>query len=118
MDKVIKNELISKINSIIETTKTATKTMNTLNTKNSRTVLNIVETVITLIEQHSANVEKLDGKAKKKLAVEILNKYINIKIKFIPRKIMEKIEGIIIGFAIEFAVGWLNKRLGKAWLQG
>jgi len=118
MNKIQTKELIDKISEIVETTTVASKTMDSLNVKNSRKVLSIVETVLTLIEQHSASVEKLNGKAKKKLAVSILNKFINIKIRFIPRKIMEKIEGIIIGFAIEFAVGWLNKKLGKAWLQG
>ena len=118
MDRIQTKELIQKISDIIEETKTASSKMDSLNVKNSRKVLDLVGTVITLIEQHSDTVEKLSGKEKKRLAVNILNKFININLKFIPRKIMDKIEGIIIGFAIEFAIGWLNKKLGKSWLQG
>lgn len=118
MDRKQKEELIEQISEVIEESKATAKTIDSLNTKNSRKVLDIVNTVVTLVEQHSAHVEKLTGKDKKRLAVTILNKFINLKIKFIPRKIMDKIEGVIIAFAIEFAVGWLNKKLGKAWLQG
>ena len=107
-------ELCDKVNVIID----GAKTVNNFSTKSTRKVLDIVELVVSLIEQHSVSVGKLSGEDKKKLAVDILNKMINIKIKFIPRKLMDKIEGILIGFIIEFAIGFLNKKLGKAWLQG
>lgn len=107
-------EIYGKVNDVIA----GAKTVNNFSTKSTRKVLDIVDLVVSLIEQRSEHVNKLSGNDKKKLAVEVLNKLINIKIKYIPRKLMDKIEGIIIGFVIEFAVGWLNKKLGKVWLQG
>lgn len=107
-------ELCDKVNLVID----GAKTVNNFSIKSTRKILDIVDSVITTIEQHSEHISKLSGEDKKKLAVEVLNKMINIKIKFLPRKLMDKIEGILIGFAIEFAVGFLNKKLGKAWLQG
>ena len=111
---VLAKELCDKVNEVID----GAKTIKDFSTKSTRKVLNIVDLVVRVIEQQSEHVSKLSGKDKKKLAVEILNQMINIKIKFIPRKLMDKIEGIIIGFIIEFAISFLNKKLGRAWLQG
>jgi len=108
------DELCEKVNAVID----GAKTINNFSTKSTRKVLDIVDMVVTVIEQHSTHVSKLSGSEKKDLAVEVLNRFINIKVKFVPRSLMDKIEGMMIGFIIEFAVNWLNKRLGKAWLQG
>ena len=94
------------------------KTVKNFNIKSTRKILDIVDMVVSTVENYSVNIVEMSGEDKKKLATEVLNQMINIKLKFVPRKLMDKVEGIIIGFVIEFAVGFLNKKLGKAWLQG
>lgn len=93
------------------------KKIKSLNTKSVRTILDVIESVVNAVEEHGTNVVKLSGKDKKKLAVTILNKYINIPVPYVPRVIMEKVEQLIIGLLIDIVVGFLNKKFGKKWLK-
>jgi len=72
-----------------------------------KAALDIVPDVVSLVEAEAAD---LAGADKKKLAVAVLNKLIDIP--FIP----ESVEAIIIGWAIDAAVAALNRLVGKDWL--
>lgn len=65
--------------------------------------------VIKAVEAASAD-EEIIGADKKKLAVTLLNKLIDIPL------LPEALEGMLIGWAIDAIVSALNKLFGKDWL--
>ncbi len=112
--KVLVKDLVTRILSILGDL----KTVKDFSIKSTKTLIDVSELAVSLVEHHSNGISKLSGKEKKEIATMVLNEFINIKVKFIPRRIMEKIEGYMISLAIETIVNLLNKKLGKAWLQG
>ena len=112
-----RKELVEDICDAISQSYGSLKTVNKFDTKNARSVLDVAESAITLIEAYSDDVETLSGSIKKKLVVEILNRVINIKIKYVPKVIREKIEGYIIEMVVEFIITMFNKYVGKRWLK-
>lgn len=65
--------------------------------------------VIRMVEAAAAD-EEIIGADKKKLAVTLLNKLIDIPM------LPEAVEGMLIGWAIDAIVSALNKLFGKDWL--
>jgi len=65
--------------------------------------------IVKAVEAAEAD-EEISGSDKKKLAVTILNRLIDIP--FLP----EAVEGMLIGWAIDAIVTALNKLFGKDWL--
>jgi len=111
------NQLVEELVGELEASVGKIKKIKTFDTNSTKTVLNIAETAVTLVEKYSAHVNALTGREKKKLVVKVLNKYINIPIPKVPRFIMEKIEGLVIGLIVNLVVGFLNKKFGKNWLE-
>jgi len=111
--KALVKEIVEKVQSILSDV----KTVKDFSVKSTRTLIGVAELIVSFVEQYGG-LRKLSGTEKKALAVDVLNEFINIKVKFVPRKLMDKIEGYVIGLVIETIVSVLNKKLGKAWLQG
>ena len=87
-----RKELVDDICEAIERSYGSLKTVDKFDTKNARSVLDVVESAITLVEAYSDDVETLSGTNKKKLVVEILNRIINVKIKYVHKVVREKVE--------------------------
>ena len=66
--------------------------------------------VIRAVETKASEVTGMTGAQKKELAVEVINALVDIP--FLP----EKLEGILIGWAIDAVIAALNKLVGKDWL--
>ena len=109
--------LVKTICETIETAYGSFKTIDKFDTKNARSVLDIAEAAITMVEDYSDDVEKLSSSNKKTLVVDILNHVINVRVKYIPKIIREKIEGDVIEVIIEFIIAMFNKYIGKQWLK-
>ena len=112
-------KLIDSITTDLDKTVTSAKKLNTksFSSKTIRGVLDIVEMVVSAVEEKQLTVKGLTGKDKKDLAVAILNKYINIDIPYVPKRLEDKIEGIVIRLVIDLVVNFLNKKFGKKWLK-
>ncbi|MFA5937644.1 MAG: hypothetical protein WC822_07255 [Candidatus Paceibacterota bacterium] len=67
-----------------------------------------VPQVVAFVEKHAADVKGADKRA---LAVAIINELVDIPL------VPERIEAVIIGWAIDAAVAALNKLVGKDWLE-
>lgn len=109
--------LINTVCDTIESAYGSFKTVDKFNTKSARSVLDIAEAAITMIEEYSDEVEELSSANKKTLVVDILNRVINVRVKYIPKIIREKVEGYVIELVVEFIIAMFNKYIGKRWLK-
>lgn len=72
--------------------------------------ISAIPDVVKIVEAFSEK-KALASADKKALAVEILNRIIDIPL------IPESVEGVMISWGIELAISSLNKLIGKDWLE-
>lgn len=90
-----------------------------LDVKSARALVDIADTVLTEVEKLSQSPEAqgLSGQDKKDIAADVISRLITLDISWVPNFIEDKAKKYIVSSIIEFAVSWLDKKLGKDWLQ-
>jgi len=109
------NDICEKLYVELDTGIKKAKTIKNFDLESTRSIVDLADMIVSLVEEHSLLAQKLTGKEKKEVAIKILNKVINIKLKFVPRPIMEKLEGFLLGLMIDLIVSFLNKKFDKKW---
>ena len=74
-----------------------------------KAIISLIADVVMAVERVAPTFGKLTGDEKKKVAVSIINEFIDIP--FLP----EWMEAKVIGFAIDAIVGSVNKWFGHLW---
>jgi hypothetical protein len=108
------DEITAAIIVLIEKSGTQVKSIDTFDIEDARTIVNILDSAITLVEQKAKEFGGLTSKEKKQIATNVVNHFVNFKI-MVPFR--EKIEGMVISMVIDSIVQFLNKKLGKKWLE-
>jgi hypothetical protein len=73
--------------------------------------IDMIQITVTEVEKTAIDVGGMTGADKKKLAVDIINKFIDIPI------LPENAEALLIGWVIDFFIGIVNKIIGKLWVK-
>jgi hypothetical protein len=73
--------------------------------------IDMIQITVTEVEKTALDLGGMTGEDKKKLAIDIINKFIDIPI------LPEGVEAILIGWVIDFFIGIINKLIGKIWVK-
>lgn len=107
---VVTPEAIEKTKKLVQDAIDKCKENKDWSIKSVNGLIDTIQIVLTEVEKLGKAVEGMTGQEKKDLAVEIINKQIDIP--FLP----EFVEAKLISQVIDIVVGYLNKWFGKAWL--
>lgn len=112
-------KIADAIYSTVEATVQKAHVVDGLDVKSAQALVDIADTVIAEVEKLSQDVSvgTLSGSDKKEIATDVISRLITIDIKWIPNFVEDKAKTYIVSSIIEFVVSWLNKKLGKNWLQ-
>lgn len=110
-------EIADKVLQSVGVARTVLDVTDSSETSTVGTFIDTVELIVSLVEQHSEDVERLKGEVKKEIADLVVSKLVKINIKYVPQPIMASLERWIVGLVIDFVVGVLNRKLGKQWVN-
>jgi len=105
------SELVDKIIAEVSGVISKAKTVKKLDKASIGYLADVIQETIKQVEVVSSEVKKLSSKQKLQLAIDVLNKIVDIP--YVPEFMEERILSIMISVAVE----WMNKRFGKNWLQ-
>lgn len=114
-----KQKIADDIYNTVEASVQKAHVVDGLDVKSARALVDISDAVVTEVEKLSkdSTVTGLTGEDKKEIATDVISRLITIDISWVPNFIEDKAKHYIVSSIIEFIVGWLNKKLGKDWLQ-
>lgn len=106
-----KERISDEIYNVVQATVQRAHVVDGLDIVSAQAVVDIADTVLGEIEKLQA--DDLTPEDKKDIATTVISRLININISFIPNFVEDKAKAYIVRSVIEFAVSWINKKLGK-----
>lgn len=118
-------KIADDIYNAIESTVTKVHIVDGFDMQSARAVVDIAETVLNAIDKVSHDDLKigtegytpLDGAEQRDVATKVIVRLITFDIPWVPNFVEDKVKAYLVNMIIEMAVGFIDKKLGKTWLQ-
>lgn len=111
-----KKAIADSIYNTVETVVTKVHIVDGLDILSARAVVDIADTVLTEVERlDQADLNELSPQDRRDIAVDVISRLITIDISWIPNFIEDKAKHYAVQSLVEFALAWLDKKLGKSW---